>query len=373
MRTSLVVGMGLGAVSAIAAITLHVPASRAQATAPRYEADVNWPKTLPDRWVVGGQGGLCTDAQDHVLILNRQDIVAGELNMGRLAPQLIEFDPAGNVVNSWGDPKLLEGPPTGPGLAGISSRLHSCHFDKDGNVWVASSPSGMVQKYTHDGSKLLLQIGQRGVFDSSDGTDKGKPLNSNAAKFYMPSSIFVDRANGDVYVSDGEGNGGNTRVAVMDATGKFLRQWRPEGMETVHCLTMSNDGLVYVCNRGGGKIQVYDKMGNLKQVIETPWKPYTPPADGKIKQSGGAAVAMDFSHDANQSLIYMVNQNTSQVDIYDRKSGAKLSSFGQVGKMAGQFDQAHGIATDSKDNVYINEPRPARPQVQDRELRRGNT
>jgi hypothetical protein len=360
MRTSLVVGMGLGAVSAIAAITLHVPASRAQATAPRYEADVNWPKTLPDRWVVGGQGGLCTDAQDHVLILNRQDIVAGELNMGRLAPQLIEFDPAGNVVNSWGDPKLLEGPPTGPGLAGISSRLHSCHFDKDGNVWVASSPSGMVQKYTHDGSKLLLQIGQRGVFDSSDGTDKGKPLNSNAAKFYMPSSIFVDRANGDVYVSDGEGNGGNTRVAVMDATGKFLRQWRPEGMETVHCLTMSNDGLVYVCNRGGGKIQVYDKMGNLKQVIETPWKPYTPPADGKIKQSGGAAVAMDFSHDANQSLIYMVNQNTSQVDIYDRKSGTKLSSFGQVGKMAGQFDQAHGIATDSKDNVYINENRGRR-------------
>jgi len=360
MRTSLVVGIGLGAVSAIAAVTLHVPASRAQAVAPRYEADVNWPKPLPNRGVLGGLGGLCTDAQDHVLILNRQDILPGELNMGSLAPQLIEFDPAGNVVNTWGDPKLLEGPPTGAGLQAISSRLHSCHFDKDGNVWIASSPSGMVQKYTHDGKRLLLQIGQRGVFDSSDGTDKGKPLNSDAAKFYMPSSIFVDRTNGDVYVSDGEGNGGNTRVAVMDATGRFLRQWKPEGMETVHCLTMSNDGLVYVCNRGGGKIQVYDKMGNMKQVIETPWKPYTAPADGKIKQSGGAAVAMDFSHDANQSLIYMVNQNTSQIDIYDRKGGKLLSSFGQVGKMAGQFDQAHGIATDSKDNVYVDENRGRR-------------
>jgi DNA-binding beta-propeller fold protein YncE len=218
----------------------------------------------------------------------------------------------------------------------------------------------MVQKYTHDGSKLLLQIGKRGVFDSSDGTDKGKPLNSNAAQFYMPSSIFVDRGNGDVYVSDGEGRGGNTRVAVMDATGKFLRQWKPEGMETVHCLTMSNDGLVYVCNRDGGKIQVYDKMGNLKKSIETPWKPYTMPADGKLKQSGGAAVAMDFSHDANQSRIYMVNQNTSQIDIYDRQSGKLQSSFGQVGKMAGQFDQAHGIATDSKDNVYVDENRGRR-------------
>jgi len=360
MKKSLVVGIGIGAVSAIAAAGLYAPLSWGQGAAPRYEADVNWPRTLPDRWVLGGLGGLCVDAQDHVLILNRQDIIPGELNMGRLAPQLIEFDPAGNVVNSWGDPKLLEGPPTGPGLAGISSRLHSCHFDKDGNVWLASSPSGMVQKYTHDGSKLLLQIGKRAVFDSADGTDKGKPLNSNAAQFYMPSSIYVDRGNGDVYVSDGEGRGGNTRVAVMDATGKFLRQWKPEGMETVHCLTMSNDGLVYVCNRDGGKIQVYDKMGNLKKSIETPWKPYTMPADGKLKQSGGAAVAMDFSHDANQSRIYMVNQNTSQIDIYDRQSGKLQSSFGQVGKMAGQFDQAHGIATDSKDNVYVDENRGRR-------------
>jgi DNA-binding beta-propeller fold protein YncE len=46
----------------------------------------------------------------------------------------------------------------------------------------------------------------------------------------MPSSIYVDPANGDVYVSDGEGAGSNRRVAVMDKTGKFLRQWQPEGI-----------------------------------------------------------------------------------------------------------------------------------------------
>ena len=74
----------------------------------------------------------------------------------------------------------------------------------------------MVQKYTHDGSKLLLQIGKKGVLDSSDGTVKGTPLNSAAAIFHMPSSIFVDRGNGDVYVSDGEGRDSNRRVKVMD-------------------------------------------------------------------------------------------------------------------------------------------------------------
>src|SRR5256885_4782917 len=282
MKTHPSVRIGAFSALAIAAAILGPTSSQAQSGAPRYEADVSWPKPLPNKWVLGGLGGLCVDAQDHVLILNRQDVLEGDLNAGTLAPPMIEFDPAGNVANSWGDPKLLD------------PRLHSCHFDKDGNVWVASSPSGMVQKYSHDGSKLLLQIGKKGVFDSSDGTVKGKPLNSNAAQFFMPSSIFVDRQNGDVYVSDGEGAGGNRRIAVMDRDGKFLRQWQPEGMENVHCMTVANDGVVYVCNRQGSRIQVYDKMGNFKKNIEVPWKPYTVAPGGKPAETGGSARDLGF-------------------------------------------------------------------------------
>jgi DNA-binding beta-propeller fold protein YncE len=324
------------------------PYVHAQTAPAQYEADLSWPKPLPNRWVLGGLGGVCVDAQDHVLILNRQDVIEGDLNAARLAPPLIEFDPAGNVVNSWGDLKVMD------------PRLHSCHFDAEGNVWIAASPSGMVQKYSHNGSKLLLTIGKKGVFDSSDGTAKGKPLNSNAAAFYMPSSIFVDRQNGDVFVSDGEGAGGNRRVAVMDRTGKFLRQWQPAGMETVHCLTMARDGLVYVCNRQGSRIQVYDKMGNLKNTINVPWTPVTPPADGKIAESGGSVVAIDFSPDSAQRLMFVINQNNAEIEVIDRQSGKKVSSFGRPGSFPGQFNQPHGIAVDSKGNVYIAENRGKR-------------
>ena len=96
----------------------------------------------------------------------------------------------------------------------------------------------MVQKYTHDGSKLLLQIGKKGIVRFLRRHRQGQAAELECARvFFMPSSIAVDRANGDVYVSDGEGRNGNRRVAVMDATANFLRQWQPEGMETVHCLT----------------------------------------------------------------------------------------------------------------------------------------
>ncbi len=332
---------------AVMAAAFFPPASRAQA--PNYEVDRSWPKPLPNRWVLGGLGGVCVDHQDHVFLLNRQDVIDGDLNAGSLAPPIIELDPAGNVVNSWGDARLLD------------PRLHSCHFDKDNNMWIGSSPSGMVQKYSHEGSKLLLQIGKKGVFDSSDGTSKGTPLNSSAAVFYMPSSIFVDPKDGDVYVSDGEGRGGNRRIAVLDHDGKFLRQWQPEGMQTVHCMSVSRDGLVYVCNREGARIQVYDKMGQFRKNIEIPWKPYTP-SEGKPKESGGAAVSLDFSPDANQRLIYVINQNNAQIEIIERESGKILSNFGRAGHFPGEFDQAHGIAVDSKGNVYIAENRGRRVQ-----------
>ena len=326
---------------------VHVVAAQTR-TPPHYVADVNWPKPLPNRWVLGGLGGTCVDAQGHVFILNRQDVLDGELNTGRLAPPVIEFDADGNVVNSWGDPRLLD------------PRLHSCHVDKANNIWIASAPSGMVQKYTHDGSTLLLQIGKKGILDSSDGTVKGKPLNSNAAVFYMPSSIYVDRQNGDVYVSDGEGAGGNRRIEVLDSSGTFLRQWQPDGMDTVHCMTIGNDGLVYVCNRNGSRIHVYDKVGALKRTIEVPWAPVTPPGDGKQTAFGGSAVAIDFSPD--QSLIFVVNQNNAQIEMIDRASGKIVGSFGRSGTFPGQFNQPHGIAVDSRGNVYVAENRGRRIQ-----------
>src|SRR5216683_1874340 len=149
---------------AIAMVVLCLAPLHAQGNAPRFEVDLSWPKPLPNLWVTGGIGGVCIDSRDHVFILNRRDLTDNDLDAGHQAPVVIEFDPKGNVVNSFGDPETTPNTP------------HGCTVDSENNVWMTGTGDGVMQKYTHDGSKLLLEIGKRGVVDSSDGTAKGKAL-----------------------------------------------------------------------------------------------------------------------------------------------------------------------------------------------------
>jgi DNA-binding beta-propeller fold protein YncE len=123
-------------------------------------------------------------------------------------------------------------------------------------------------------------------------------------------------------------------------------------------MTIGNDGLVYVCNRNGARIQVYDKMGALKRTMQIPWAPVTPPVNGSAAAFGGSVVAIDFSPD--QNLIFVINQNNATIDMIDRDSGKIIGSFGRSGTFPGEFNQPHGIAVDSRGNVYVAENRGRR-------------
>jgi len=69
-------------------------------------------------------------------------------------------------------------------------------------------------------------------------------------------------------------------------------------------------------------------------------------------------VAIAFSPD--QRRLFVLNQNNARVEIIDRESGAIVGSFGRAGTFPGEFNQAHGIAVDSRGNVYIAENRGRR-------------
>jgi hypothetical protein len=316
-------------------------------TPPKFAVDPSWPKDLPEGWIVGQVGGVCVDSHDHIFIVNRRDITNEEKETAKQAPPIIEFDQDGNVIGSMGDP------------ASVPRSIHGCFADRDNNIWVAGNSDALVQKYSHDG-KLLMEIGTKGAFDTSDGTAKGTPLNAGHDKLFWPSAVVVEPGTGEIYISDGYGN---RRVAVFDRNGKFLRQWGRQATRTetetgvpgvfaqiVHCITMSNAGFFYVCDRQGDRVQVFDRMGVFQRNI---WIANGGPVT--LPDARGTAWWVNFSPDREQKFMYVMDGKHEQVMLLDHASGKILGSFGRPGHQLGNFTHGHTMAVDSKGALYVAE------------------
>ena len=67
-------------------------------------------------------------------------------------------------------------------------------------------------------------------------------------------------------------------------------------------------------------------------------------------------LSLAFSADPEQQYLYVINQNSVQIEVYDRLSGEMVTKFGNgPGRYRGQFELPHGIGVDSEGNVIIAE------------------
>lgn len=371
--------MKIGSTGAAIRFSLLMLTSLA-AFAQQYHVDPFWPKPLPapkdaasvpHQWITGETGGTCVDSRDHVFSINRGwqpgrlgGMLAYEGTNSIPSPPVIEFDPEGNVVNSWGDTSA-----NGGAAATLPDGLHGCFVDYENNIWIGGSADGIVQKWTHDGKTMLLQIGTKGQCDGPATLSPNAPHptcgspGSNASRTLLnePADIAVDPnpdpvtgERGSVYIADGYGN---HRIVVFDAKGKYLRQWgssgsgpgefAPSGGGHPHCVLLGNDGLVYVCDRNQNRVEIFDRQGALQRII-----PVDPPG---YEKSAMRVCDLAFSPDSNQSSLYVDDVGSEVVWIVDRKTGKITGSFGHAGHMAGELTGAHTIAVDSKGSVYVGE------------------
>ena len=326
----------------------------ARAQVPMFQVDPLWPKPLPNKWVIGSTVGLSVDSRDHVWIIYRLSTVednekAGTLKNGDCcftAPQVLEFDPDGNVVSSFGGP--------GPGYEWPDSE-HGIFIDHKDNVWLSGNGAkdSELLKFTRQG-KFLMQIGHKGQSKGSNDT----------ANVKMAANMEVDPATNELFVADGYGN---KRVIVYDADkGTYKRHWgayghKPDDADPgkynpdapppqqfrgpVHCASLSKDGLVYVCDRTANRIQVFKKDGTyVKEVFLS-----------KRTLASGAVWDIDFSKDPQQQFLYTNDGMNNRINILLRDPLQLVTSFGQGGHMPGTFYGPHNVAVDSKGNIYTTE------------------
>ena len=73
---------------------------------PAFRVDPFWPKTLPNRWILGAVAGVAIDSRDHVWMTHRPSTLQPNetRSIWKAAPPVLEFDASGSLVSSWGGP-----------------------------------------------------------------------------------------------------------------------------------------------------------------------------------------------------------------------------------------------------------------------------
>ena len=253
--------------------------------------------------------------------------------VGRSESPLLKLAPSGKLLKAWGE-EMFAFP-------------HGFHVDQEGNVWVADAgiqggnqgaapeqgkKGHQVFKFSSDG-KLLMTLGKAGVAGDAPGL------------FNQPTDVVVG-PNGDIFVTEGHGNG-NNRISKFSKDGKFIKAWGKTGkgpgeLNLPHTIAMDSQGRLFVGDRNNNRIQIFDQDGRL---IDQ-WKQFSRPS--------GIYITKD-------DTIYVADSESWGPDNPGWKKGIRIGSakdgsvkyfIEDIESTTQEHSGAEGVGVDAMGNVY---------------------
>lgn len=319
--------MGLTNLSALLASAALATQAYAQASYPcvneapnPYHLVDNWSQP-PRQW--GPVNAVTVDVKDNVWAFDR----CGEKGCAdtNLAP-IFELAPDGKTVKNFG--------------AGEFVSAHGIYVDRDGDIWAADFQAkdgkGMqVIKFSPDG-KVLLKLGK-----------PGQPGMGND-EFNQPTGI-AQLSNGDMVIIEGHGSKLNkSRVNIYTRDGKYLTSFASHGtgdgqLTEPHAISVDRRDHIYVADRTGNRINVYDRAGKLL----ASWKQFGRPSGLFVDKN---------------DMIYVADSQSDEKTNPGCKMGIRIGSVTD-GKVKyyippppgvnEKTPPPEGIAVDSHGNIYV--------------------
>lgn len=314
-----------------------------------YELVTNWPENpCGPGYQVGSTAGIFAERPDRVFIFMRGCLPAlADGTWGRpqsLVPSrnasgydLSQEDPARHprwdhilwIVNREG--KLVESWEQHNARFVRPHRVLMDPYDPERHVWLVDDGAHMIYKFTNDGKRLVMTLGEFKVPGQDD------------RHFARPTDIAW-LPDGTFFISDGYGG---TRVAKFDRNGRFLMDWGgppkdpsnpgPNEFNTVHSIAISKDRRVFVVDRGHRRFQVFDEHGKFLDMFST----------GVYSSPYAHLISTD-------QYLWVADGGTHRILKYDLK-GNFLYGWGVRGGLPGQFNGPHSLTVDQEGNLYIAE------------------
>jgi peptidylamidoglycolate lyase len=306
-----------------------------------YELVPNWPENVcGPGFQQGSVGGIFAESPDRVLIFQRGCLPALKeaVTPQSLVPERnasgysLSADPErhprwdnvlyivnrdGKKIDSWEQHNKLFVRP---------HKVLISPYDPEKHVWLVDDGAHAVYKFTNDGKKLVMQLGE---FKVPGNDDKHFARPTDIA--WLPDGTF--------FVTDGYTN---TRVVKFDKNGKYLMTWgekgtppnetRPNYMNTVHSIAIDAKRRVYVADRANSRLQVFDENGKFLELWPNIRRPYY-------------HMITDDQH------LWVSDGITQKFTKFDL-TGKLLFSWGTFGAFPGGFWGVHQFSTDSERNLY---------------------
>ncbi|OGQ84115.1 MAG: hypothetical protein A3F90_17820 [Deltaproteobacteria bacterium RIFCSPLOWO2_12_FULL_60_19] len=280
-----------------------------------YEVAEGWGR-LPDGWSYREVAAVGVDRQDRVYAFSRGD------------HPVIVFDRDGNFLRSWGE--------------GLFTRAHGVAMGlSDDTIYLTDDGDHTVRKCTLDG-KILLTLGI-----------PGKPAPYQSGEPFNRCTHIALSPKNEIYVSDGYGN---SRVHKYSPDGKLLFSWGEPGSDPgqfniVHNICADKDGYLYVADRENHRVQVFDPNGKFEAQwhnLHRPCALYMDVGPNPLCYIGELGPGMPVNKD--------IPNLGPRLSILDHK-GNLLARLGDIrgGEAPRRFIAPHGLALDSRGNIYVGE------------------
>jgi DNA-binding beta-propeller fold protein YncE len=316
-----------------------------------YEVHENWPSPLGDPgYTWGSVGGVFAESADRIYVLMRGqlrlpskapadytgaygafDVPAGAFGIPatnvtpRLTKCLFVVDGQGKIIETWTQLDHYFKGGRGPHKIKINP------YDPERHIWVVDDQRQQIFKFTHDGRRLVMSLGEAGV----PGTDNAH-FNGPTELAWLPDGTF--------FVTDGYVN---SRVVKFDPAGKFIKTWGTKGtgpgqFNLPHSIDIDRQRRLYVADRDNSRVQIFDEEGRYLDEwpdIRSPFHLVVSP-DQHVWVSDGVT---------NKFLQYS-------------PEGHLLSSWGTCGSAPGSFWGVHQFSVDPAGNLYVAEAFGGRAQ-----------